>query len=81
MQLLNIHCVYLLCCDRFAWAEAIFSWLPTVPRHTVAVMTTGKDFVDDAKILIISYDLLSKNGTELEKRKFNMVILVSVKYL
>ncbi|CAB3376895.1 Hypothetical predicted protein [Cloeon dipterum] len=60
---------------RFSWAESFRMWLPSVPWHEVVVMTNGKEFVADARILIISYDLLTRQKDMLEKMKFGVVIM------
>jgi hypothetical protein len=51
-------------------------WLPSIPWHELVVMTNGKEFIQDARILVISYDLLSRQKDVLVKMKFGMIILV-----
>lgn len=60
---------------RYLWLEAVLSWLPTVPLHHVEVMNTGKDYVGDAKVVIISYDLLARHHKDLNLSRFGFVIL------
>lgn len=49
---------------RYAWRESIWNWLPSVPAGTIAVIGTGKDAVDHAKVLITSYDLLGRRAED-----------------
>jgi hypothetical protein len=51
-------------------------WLPSVPWHELVVMTNGKEFIQDAKILILSYDLLTRQTDVLKRMNFGMLILV-----
>ncbi|XP_059474931.1 SWI/SNF-related matrix-associated actin-dependent regulator of chromatin subfamily A-like protein 1 [Neocloeon triangulifer] len=60
---------------RFSWAESFRMWLPSVPWHELVVMTSGKEFISDAKILVVSYELLSRHKEALEKMKFGVIIL------
>lgn len=53
-------------------------WLPNIPWHELVVMTNGKEFIQDAKILVLSYDLLTRQTEVLMKMKFGMIILVSL---
>eukprot|EP00092_Neocalanus_flemingeri_P016312 GFUD01017657.1.p1 GENE.GFUD01017657.1~~GFUD01017657.1.p1 ORF type:complete len:811 (-),score=228.30 GFUD01017657.1:63-2438(-) len=60
---------------RFSWEEAIGRWLPSVDRQDITVITTGKDFVGNAKFTVISYDLVKKKSEELKKKNFQFVIV------
>uniref|UniRef100_A0A1B6KTZ9 SWI/SNF-related matrix-associated actin-dependent regulator of chromatin subfamily A-like protein 1 n=1 Tax=Graphocephala atropunctata TaxID=36148 RepID=A0A1B6KTZ9_9HEMI len=61
---------------RFQWEEEIRVRLPnSVPTHQIFVMTSGKDFVDGAQVLILSYDLLSKKRDVIKKMGFGVIIL------
>jgi len=51
-------------------------WLPSVPWHELVVMTNGKEFIQDARILILSYDLLTRQTDVLKRMNFGMLILV-----
>uniref|UniRef100_A0A1B6GXP5 SWI/SNF-related matrix-associated actin-dependent regulator of chromatin subfamily A-like protein 1 n=1 Tax=Cuerna arida TaxID=1464854 RepID=A0A1B6GXP5_9HEMI len=61
---------------RFQWEEELRVRLPnSVPLHRIFVMTSGKDFVDGAQVLILSYDLLSKKRDIIKKMGFGVIIL------
>jgi len=60
---------------RFSWEEAITRWLPSVSRQDITVITSGKDFLGDAKFTIISYDLVKTKTADLKKKNFQFVIM------
>jgi len=60
---------------RFAWQAAVLRWLPTVGPQDISVITTGKDFIGDSQVVVISYDLLKKKGGELARKDYQFVIL------
>ena len=52
--------------------------LPSVPYHSIKVMTTSKDYIGDTEVLITSYDLMSRCAKELQQVNFGVFIMVSV---
>ncbi|XP_019885387.1 SWI/SNF-related matrix-associated actin-dependent regulator of chromatin subfamily A-like protein 1 isoform X3 [Camponotus floridanus] len=60
---------------RYQWSETIYEYLPSLPMHYVRHFTSGKDCIEDAKIIIISYDILIRAVNILEKHIFGFVIL------
>jgi len=60
---------------RFAWEAAVLKWLPTVGPQDVSVITTGKDFIGESLVVILSYDLVKKKKDQLLKKDFQFVIL------
>jgi len=74
----NLSVIIIFFNSRFTWVEAFRLWLPSVPWHELVVMTNGKEFIEDANILVISYDLLTRHKEILEKMKFGMLILVCI---
>lgn len=60
---------------RYTWLEAIENWLPSVPLHSIMVMTSGKDFVKDARVLILSYDLLVRQQKAMMSLSYGVVIV------
>ncbi|XP_015607766.1 SWI/SNF-related matrix-associated actin-dependent regulator of chromatin subfamily A-like protein 1 isoform X2 [Cephus cinctus] len=60
---------------RYQWSEAIFNFLPSVPTQYIHHFTSGKDFIDDAKIVIVSYDLLGRAINTFERGNFPTIIL------
>ncbi|XP_067014077.2 SWI/SNF-related matrix-associated actin-dependent regulator of chromatin subfamily A-like protein 1 [Anabrus simplex] len=61
---------------RFLWSEAIQTWLPSVPLHSVMVLTCSKDPIEeDTRVLITSYDLLSRASSAISKLSFGVIVL------
>ncbi|KAK4469104.1 hypothetical protein MN116_006690 [Schistosoma mekongi] len=68
---------------RFSWRDQILRWLGKAFNLNVAhivVVNSGKDITDDwhsfnsSPITIISYDLMSRYGKELLRRRYGVVI-------
>lgn len=66
--------------SRYQWSEAIFNYLPSVPVQYVHHFTSGKDYVGNSKITIVSYDLLVRSIDVFRRRPYGFVILVSIYY-
>jgi SWI/SNF-related matrix-associated actin-dependent regulator 1 of chromatin subfamily A len=60
---------------RFAWEAAVRRWLPAVDPQDISVITTGKDFIGNSQVVILSYDLVKKKEAELVKKNYQLVIL------
>ncbi|XP_043501144.1 SWI/SNF-related matrix-associated actin-dependent regulator of chromatin subfamily A-like protein 1 isoform X1 [Polistes fuscatus] len=60
---------------RYQWSEAIYNYLPSIPAHYIHQFTNVKDFNNDVKIVIVSYDLLAKSEELFERLGFGFVIL------
>ncbi|CAL7946842.1 unnamed protein product [Xylocopa violacea] len=60
---------------RYQWADAIHMFLPSVPAHYVHHFTSTKDFIDNNKIVITTYDLLVRATNIFERQRFGFVIL------
>ncbi|XP_069671245.1 SWI/SNF-related matrix-associated actin-dependent regulator of chromatin subfamily A-like protein 1 isoform X10 [Periplaneta americana] len=60
---------------RYMWADAIITWLPSISYHSVTIMTSSKDYVKDARILITSYALMSVCLDQLERIRFGVCIM------
>ncbi|XP_076626647.1 SWI/SNF-related matrix-associated actin-dependent regulator of chromatin subfamily A-like protein 1 [Colletes latitarsis] len=60
---------------RYQWAEAIYTFLPSVPAQYIHHFTNVKDFSNDSRIIITSYDLLVRYVDAFERRMFGFVIL------
>lgn len=52
------------------------TWLPSVPYHSVMVMTASTDYVKDARVLITSYDMMTRRQNELKEMEFGVCIMV-----
>ncbi|XP_016766815.2 SWI/SNF-related matrix-associated actin-dependent regulator of chromatin subfamily A-like protein 1 isoform X2 [Apis mellifera] len=60
---------------RYQWAEAIYTFLPSVPTHYIYQFTNTKDVIDDSKIVITTYDLLVRAVDTFQCKIFGFVIL------
>lgn len=62
---------------RQTWQETIQKYMPTVPLMSIQYMTSAKDYIHDATVLIVSRDMLSRCIDRLVEKKFGVMILVS----
>ena len=53
----------------------MLKWLPTIGPQDVSVITSGKDFIGESLVVILSYDLVKKKKDELLEKNFQFVIL------
>lgn len=60
---------------RNVWEETIYRYLPSVPVIHVQYMSTGKDYIGESKILIVSHDLMSRTKDRLLERRFGVLII------
>lgn len=60
---------------RTVWEETITNYLPSVSIMNIQYMTSGKDYIGDAKILITSHDLMSRCLNKLLERRFGILII------
>ncbi|XP_016906021.1 SWI/SNF-related matrix-associated actin-dependent regulator of chromatin subfamily A-like protein 1 [Apis cerana] len=60
---------------RYQWAEAIYTFLPSVPTHYIYQFANTKDIIDDSKIVITTYDLLVRAVDTFQCKIFGFVIL------
>uniref|UniRef100_A0A8D8YLQ4 SWI/SNF-related matrix-associated actin-dependent regulator of chromatin subfamily A-like protein 1 n=1 Tax=Cacopsylla melanoneura TaxID=428564 RepID=A0A8D8YLQ4_9HEMI len=59
---------------RFQWDEEIRTHLPYVPESGIYVINSSKDEFLNPKVVITSYDLMSKISKQLKSIRFNIVI-------
>jgi len=52
------------------------TWLPSVPYHSVVVMTVSTDNIKEAQIVITSYDMMTRRQKDLKEMNFGMCIMV-----
>lgn len=57
------------------WEETIANYLPSVSILQVQYIVSGKDYIGDAKILIVSHDMMSRCLEKLLERKFGVMII------
>ncbi|KAK7070522.1 SWI/SNF-related matrix-associated actin-dependent regulator of chromatin subfamily A-like protein 1 [Halocaridina rubra] len=60
---------------RYSWVTSIERWLSDINRHDIAVLNTGKDYIENAKVVITSYDLMARRAKELLDHGFRVVIM------
>ncbi|XP_033761887.1 SWI/SNF-related matrix-associated actin-dependent regulator of chromatin subfamily A-like protein 1 [Pecten maximus] len=60
---------------RFAWAQQIQRWLPSVDPQEIFVPTTGKEITSTYRVNIFSYDLMAKKVEHLKKQHFKVIIM------
>ncbi|XP_059152486.1 SWI/SNF-related matrix-associated actin-dependent regulator of chromatin subfamily A-like protein 1 [Physella acuta] len=84
LQAICIACYYrkewplLVVCPssvRFDWAQQICKWLPSVAACDVNVIETTKMSATSGLVNIISYDLLSRKGSEIPVDFFKVIIM------
>ncbi|CAH0564691.1 unnamed protein product [Brassicogethes aeneus] len=57
------------------WEETIHRYLPSVSILSTQYMVTGKDYIGEAKILIVSHDMMSRALDRLLDRNFGVIII------
>lgn len=61
---------------RYQWEEEILRYLPKIPSYSIYVLQHSKDYIEkNAKVLIISYDLMGKLKDFLASYGFGIIIL------
>ncbi|OWF39059.1 SWI/SNF-related matrix-associated actin-dependent regulator of chromatin subfamily A-like protein 1 [Mizuhopecten yessoensis] len=60
---------------RFAWAQQVQRWLPSVDPQEIFVPIAGKDVKTTYRVNIYSYDLMAKKVEYLKKQHFQVVIM------
>ncbi|GBM34560.1 SWI/SNF-related matrix-associated actin-dependent regulator of chromatin subfamily A-like protein 1 [Araneus ventricosus] len=59
---------------RYSWEQSFHTWLPSLEKHEISVINSGKDHIPNNKVILMSYDLLTKMKDIIVKRKFKSVI-------
>ncbi|KAL0274731.1 UNVERIFIED_CONTAM: hypothetical protein PYX00_002788 [Menopon gallinae] len=60
---------------RFPWEESVQTFLPSVNPYHITVMTSAKDMINEAEVVICSYDLSRTCFKQLCEKKFGIVIM------
>lgn len=71
----NRQLLILLLLYRSVWEETIAHYLPSISIMNIQYMTSGKDYIGEAKILITSHDLMSRCLDKLKERRFGIIII------
>ncbi|KFM63101.1 SWI/SNF-related matrix-associated actin-dependent regulator of chromatin subfamily A-like protein 1, partial [Stegodyphus mimosarum] len=66
---------------RYMWLEAFHMWLPSLNSQEITVIGSSKEHIPNDKVIIMSYDLLTKMQDSIEKRKFKMAIMDECHFL
>ncbi|XP_054744005.1 SWI/SNF-related matrix-associated actin-dependent regulator of chromatin subfamily A-like protein 1 [Anastrepha obliqua] len=59
---------------RESWASHVRELLPSIPIHYIQVLTNNQQFIEDAKVLITSYNMMDRHVEQLMQRNFGFVI-------
>lgn len=62
---------------KFTWKTELIKFLPSVEASSVLVVTTSRDVVNKANVVITSYDLMKSILPELLEINFGVQIYVS----
>ena len=57
------------------WEETIHRYLPSVPLMQVQYMSSGKDYIGDCRVLIVSHDMMSRCVDALLNKNFGVLII------
>ncbi|KAJ8981754.1 hypothetical protein NQ317_004934 [Molorchus minor] len=60
---------------KTVWEETIRKYLPSVSVMQVQYMVSGKDYIGDSKILIVSHDMMKRALDRLLEKGFGVVII------
>ncbi|XP_022246250.1 SWI/SNF-related matrix-associated actin-dependent regulator of chromatin subfamily A-like protein 1 isoform X2 [Limulus polyphemus] len=60
---------------RYTWAEAFHTWLPSLDPQEINVVNSSKDSVSGSKVVIMSYDILTRKVKFIQNQKFQVVIM------
>ncbi|KAL3273129.1 hypothetical protein HHI36_014583 [Cryptolaemus montrouzieri] len=60
------------------WEETIRQYLPSISLMHLQYMVSTKDFINDAKVLILSHDMLTRAVDKLIEKKFGVLILMNL---
>ncbi|GFT34152.1 hypothetical protein NPIL_549081 [Nephila pilipes] len=60
---------------RYSWEQSFHTWLPSLDKHEISVINSSKDHIPNNKVILMSYDLLTKMKDIIINRKFKSVIM------
>ncbi|KAJ8915171.1 hypothetical protein NQ315_000423 [Exocentrus adspersus] len=60
---------------KAVWEETIRTYLPSVPITQVQYMVSGRDYIGDSKVLIVSHDMMTRALDKLLQRSFGVFIV------
>ncbi|GIY06389.1 hypothetical protein CDAR_505901 [Caerostris darwini] len=59
---------------RYSWEQSFHKWLPSLDKFEISVINSGKDHIPNNKVILMSYDLLTKMKDTIISRKFKSII-------
>lgn len=63
---------------RYQWEEEIRTNLPKLPITRIFVLSKSKEQIYNPLVLITSYDLMVRCGSQLREMKFGVIIMVRI---
>ncbi|GFQ71950.1 hypothetical protein TNCT_6421 [Trichonephila clavata] len=60
---------------RYSWQQSFHTWLPSLDEHEISIINSSKDHIPNNKVILMSYDLLTKMKDTIINRKFKSIIL------
>ncbi|VEN34266.1 unnamed protein product [Callosobruchus maculatus] len=60
---------------KTVWEETITEYMPTISIMQVQYMVSSKDYIGDAKILVVSHDMMCRSQDKLKEKNFGVVII------
>ncbi|XP_050712346.1 SWI/SNF-related matrix-associated actin-dependent regulator of chromatin subfamily A-like protein 1 isoform X2 [Eriocheir sinensis] len=59
---------------RYSWEESILRWVSFLGHQDICVMTPGNNNYEEAQVVVVSYDLLSRKADTLRHHNFGIAI-------
>lgn len=75
IMILNHFYIFNLIYFRNIWEETVHKYIPKISIMHTQYMVTARDYINDAKVLIVSHDLMSRCIEKLLKRNFKVLII------
>ncbi|GJQ85471.1 hypothetical protein Trydic_g23894 [Trypoxylus dichotomus] len=57
------------------WEDTIHKYLPSISLMDTQYMVSARDYIKDAKVLIVSHDMMSRALEKLKERSFGVIIV------
>uniref|UniRef100_A0A0K2TFL3 SWI/SNF-related matrix-associated actin-dependent regulator of chromatin subfamily A-like protein 1 n=1 Tax=Lepeophtheirus salmonis TaxID=72036 RepID=A0A0K2TFL3_LEPSM len=60
---------------KFNWKSSVLRWIPSVGESDIIICSSSRDTIRNEKIVVISYDLISRKCSDLEAKSFKVAIM------
>ncbi|KAG5898702.1 hypothetical protein JTB14_030652 [Gonioctena quinquepunctata] len=60
---------------KAVWEETISQYMPSVSILSIQYMVSGKDYIGDARIVIVSHDMMTRSLQKLLEKRFGVIII------